>query len=181
MFFETKMADAQGKGEVNIRDLVKSSLRLRPDRIIVGEVRGGEALELINAMNTGHKGCFGTLHANSPHDALVRLEALAQGADAKLSEKALQHQIGSAIDLIVQVSRYPDGSRRVASIAEVLGVENGIYNFEMLFSLDRLLKRPDGTLQGRIEPTGKLPTFMQEIEDNKLAFPRSAFQKKAAA
>ena len=181
VFFETKMADAQGKGEVNIRDLLKSSLRLRPDRIIVGEVRGGEALELINAMNTGHKGCLGTVHANSPHDALVRLEALAQGADAKLSEKALQHQIGSAIDLIIQVSRYPDGSRRVASIAEVLGVEAGVYNVEILFSLDRLVKRPDGTLQGRIEPTGVLPTFMKEIEDNKLAFQRSAFQKREAA
>ena len=181
VFFETKMADSQGKGEVSIRDLVKSSLRLRPDRIIVGEVRGGEALELINAMNTGHKGCFGTVHANSPHDAIVRLEALAQGADAKLSEKALQHQISSAIDIIVQVSRYPDGSRRLASIAEVLGVENGIYNVETLFSLDHLVKKPDETLQGRIEPTGTLPTFMKEIEDNQLPFPRSAFLKKPAA
>ena len=181
VFFETKMADAQGKGGVTIRDLVKSSLRLRPDRIIVGEVRGGEALELINAMNTGHKGCFGTVHANTPHDAIVRLEALAQGADAKLSEKALQHQIGSAIDLIVQISRYPDGSRRIASIAEVLGVEDGVYNVELLFNLSRLVKKPDGSLQGRIEPTGRLPTFMKEIEDNQLPFPRSAFLAKPAA
>lgn len=181
VFFETKMADAQGKGEVSIRDLVKSSLRLRPDRIIVGEVRGSEALELISAMNTGHKGCLGTVHANTPQDAIVRLEALAQGADAKLSEKALQHQIGSAIDLIVQVSRYSDGSRRIASIAEVLGVENGIYNVQPLFSLDNLIKRPDGSLKGRIEPTGILPTFMKEIEDNQLPFPRSAFLKKKAS
>ena len=181
VFFETKMADAQGKGEVSIKDLVKSSLRLRPDRIIVGEVRGGEALELISAMNTGHKGCLGTVHANTPQDAIVRLEALAQGADAKLSEKALQHQIGSAIDLILQVSRYSDGSRRIASIAEVLGVENGIYNVQAIFSLDNLVKKPDGSLQGRIEPTGILPTFMQEIEDNQLPFPRSVFLKKKAS
>lgn len=181
VFFETKMADQQGKGEVTIRDLVKSSLRLRPDRIIVGEVRGAEALELVNAMNTGHKGCLGTVHANTPHDAIVRLEALAQGADAKLSEKALQHQIGSAIDLIVQVSRYPDGSRRIASIAEVLGVNNGIYSVESLFSLDRLVKKPDGTLHGRIESTGHLPSFMKEIEDNKLPFHREMFLKKSAA
>lgn len=181
VFFETKMANSLGKGEVNIRDLVKSSLRLRPDRIIVGEVRGSEALELIQAMNTGHKGCFGTVHANTPQDAIVRLEALAQGADAKLSEKALQHQIGSAIDLIIQVSRYLDGSRRIASIAEVLGVENSIYTVENLFNLDRLVKKSDGSLQGRIEPTGKLPSFMEEIEDNQLPFPRSIFLKKEAA
>ena len=106
VFFETRMADEIGQGEVTIQDLLKSSLRLRPDRIIVGEVRGGEALELIQAMNTGHKGCLGTVHANSAGDAIVRLEALAQGAESKLSEKALQYQISSAIDIIVQISRY---------------------------------------------------------------------------
>jgi pilus assembly protein CpaF len=107
VFFETQMADETGVGEVSIRDLVKSSLRLRPDRIIVGEVRGAEALELIQAMNTGHKGCLGTIHANSSTDALVRLEALASGGDAQLSERALRHQIQSAIDIVVQISRYP--------------------------------------------------------------------------
>jgi pilus assembly protein CpaF len=112
VFFETKMSNSQGEGEVSIRDLLKSSLRLRPDRIIVGEVRSGEALELIQAMNTGHKGCMGTVHANSPDDAIVRLEALAAGADAKLSEKALRYQVAAAIDLIVQISRYSDVSVR---------------------------------------------------------------------
>ena len=181
VFFETKMADAQGKGEVTIRDLLKSSLRLRPDRIIVGEVRGGEALELVNAMNTGHKGCLGTIHANSCHDAIVRLEALAQGADSKLSEKALQHQISSAVDLILQVSRYPDGSRKVAQVGEILGFENGEYKISLLFDMGRLIRKPDGKLAGKIAPTGKLPSFMQEIEDNKFNFPRSLFQKKSAA
>ena len=180
VFFETRMADAEGKGAVTIQDLVKSSLRLRPDRIIVGEVRGGEALDLINAMNTGHKGCLGTVHANSPYDAIVRLEALAQGASS-LSDQALQHQIGSAVDLIVQVSRYPDGSRRLASVAEVLGVEKGIYNVVPIFELGRLIKQADGKLSGRIGPTGQLPTFMTELEDNNLPVPRSIFQKKKAA
>ena len=118
VFFETRMADEMGHGEVNIRDLVKSSLRLRPDRIIVGEVRGAEALELVQAMNTGHKGCMGTVHANTARDALVRLEALAQGADNQLSEKALRYQICSALDLVVQICRYNDGSRRLASVSE---------------------------------------------------------------
>lgn len=181
VFFETKMADIEGKGEVSIRDLLKSSLRLRPDRIIVGEVRGSEALELINAMNTGHKGCLGTIHANSCHDSIVRLEALAQGADSKLSEKALQHQISSAIDLILQVSRYPDGSRKVAQVAEVLGFENGQYKISNLFEMGRLVKKPDGTLVGKIEPTGQLPSFMQEIEDNQFNFPKSLFKVKKAA
>ena len=181
VFFETKMADIQGRGEVTIRDLLKSSLRLRPDRIIVGEVRGSEALELINAMNTGHKGCLGTIHANSCHDAIVRLEALAQGADSRLSERALQHQISSAIDLVLQVSRYPDGSRKVAQIAEISGFENEQYQLSNLFEIHRLVKQADGKLIGKIQPTGLLPSFMQEIEDNQLNFPKSFFKAKKSA
>ena len=182
VFFETKQADSLGKGEVTIRDLLKSSLRLRPDRIIVGEVRSAEALELINAMNTGHKGCMGTIHANSPQDAIVRLEALASGGDGRLSEKALQYQVGAAIDLIVQISRYSDGSRRVASMSEVLGLnKDGSYNTNPIFDMPRLVRQPDGKLLGQLEPTGNLPSFMQEIEDNQLPFPASKFQKKSAA
>lgn len=180
VFFETRMADAQGKGEVTIKDLVKSSLRLRPDRIIVGEVRSSEALELINAMNTGHKGCLGTVHANSPEDAIIRLEALAQGGDAKISEKALRAQVASAVDLIVQISRFSDGSRRVAAISEVLGFNaDGSYNVVPIFELSRMVRRSDGTLQGQILPTGNIPSFMGEIEDNNLPFPRSKFQQVA--
>lgn len=182
VFFETQMADETGAGEVSIRDLLKSSLRLRPDRIIVGEVRGGESLELIQAMNTGHKGCMGTIHANTAEDALVRLEALAQGADSQLSEKALRHQISSAIDIVVQISRYSDGSRRLASISEVLGFDaSGAYDVRGVFELSRLVKQPDGKLKGEIEPTGHLPTFMGEIEDNQIPFPRSKFSKPSSA
>ena len=180
VFFETKMADEQGNGEVTIRDLLKSSLRLRPDRIIVGEVRGAEALELISAMNTGHKGCFGTIHSNSPEDALIRLEALAMGADAKISERALNQQIGSAIDLIVQISRFSDGRRRIQSIAEVLHYDpKGFYNLKTLYEIKKMTKTADGELKGQLEPTGILPTYMEEIESNRIPFPRSKFYKAA--
>jgi pilus assembly protein CpaF len=182
VFFETQMADEAGKGEVTIRDLLKSSLRLRPDRIIVGEVRGAEALELIQAMNTGHKGCMGTIHANSAEDALVRLEALAQGGDGQLSERALRHQIGSAIDIVLQISRYGDGSRRLGSISEVLGfAPDGSYSVVPIFEIPRLIKQPDGRLKGDIEATGTVPTFMLEIEDNQIPFPRSKFTKPGRA
>lgn len=182
VMFETRMADAQGKGEVTIKDLVKSALRLRPDRIIVGEVRSGEALELLNAMNTGHKGCMGTVHANTPEDAIVRLEALAQGGDSRISEKALRQQVSSAIDVIVQISRYGDGSRRIGAISEVLGFNaDGTYNVVPIFQLSRLVRKQDGTLVGQLEPTGHLPSFMEEIIDNNLPFPKTKFAKKPAA
>ncbi len=182
VFFETQQPDEQGIGEVSIRDLLKSSLRLRPDRIIVGEVRGSEALELIQAMNTGHKGCMGTIHANSSEDALVRLEALAQGGDNQLSEKALRHQIASAIDIVVQISRYSDGSRRLGAISEVLGFDReGSYDVRPIFEIHRLVKQPDGKLKGHIEPTGTIPTFMEEIEDNQIPFPRTKFTRTEAA
>ncbi|MGE0762549.1 MAG: CpaF family protein [Bdellovibrionales bacterium] len=182
VLFETRMADEQGKGEVTIRDLLKSSLRLRPDRIIVGEVRGSESLELIQAMNTGHKGCLGTIHANSAEDALVRLEALAQGGDSQLSEKALRHQIASAIDIVVQISRYSDGSRRLGAIAEVLGFTgDGAYHVQPIYELSRLQRLQDGRLKGEIQATGNLPSFMQEIEDNQIPFARTKFQAPAAA
>lgn len=180
VFFETRMANQIGKGEVSMRDLLKSSLRLRPDRIIVGEVRSSEALELINAMNTGHKGCLGTVHANSPEDAIVRLEALAQGGDSRISEKALRHQVASAIDLIVQVSRFQDGSRRVAAISEVRGMNaDGAYNVTPIFEMSRLVRQPDGKLQGQLQASGETPSFLQEIVDNNLPFPASKFSKTA--
>lgn len=185
--FETKSADPQGEGEVSIYDLLKSSLRLRPDRIIVGEVRGAEAFELIQAMNTGHKGCLGTIHSNSAEDALVRLESLALGAGG-ISERALQHSIGSAIDMVIQISRLRDGSRRVMSISEVFGTdEKNNYVIKDIFNIPSLTLQADGTLQGDILPTGELPSFINEIEENRIPYPRSKFlnpskkaQKKAS-
>lgn len=182
--FETRMADQMGKGEVTIKDLLKSALRLRPDRIIVGEVRSSEALELINAMNTGHKGSMGTVHANTPEDAIVRLEALAAGGDAKISEKALTSQVASAIEIIVQISRYSDGSRKIGTISEVRGIdEKGKYIVVPIFEIKNLTRKPDGKLEGSIEPTGNIPSFYSEIVDNKINFPLTKFQKpvKSAA
>ena len=177
VFFETRMPDSEGKGAVSIQDLLKSSLRLRPDRIIVGEVRGGEALQLINAMNTGHKGCLGTIHANTPQDAIVRLEVLAQGASSQLSERALQLQIASAIDIIVQTSRFADGSRKISSVAEVLGVKDGIYDVKPLFEVSHLGKK----VKNRLQATGIIPSFVKEIENSDVSFPTEAFAVKTAA
>ncbi len=180
VFFETRMADDQGKGEVSIQDLVKSSLRLRPDRIIVGEVRSGEALDLIQAMNTGHKGCMGTVHANAPTEAMVRLEALAQSSDSKISEKALVMQIASAVDMVVQVNRYQDGSRKVSHITEVVGLtESGKYITEDIYTIERMVRQEDGTLQGELTAAGNEPTFLEEMIDNGIPLPKSGFKKAA--
>ena len=181
VFFETRMAQPdKDLEEVSIEDLVKSSLRLRPDRIIVGEVRGGEALQLIQAMNTGHKGCLGTLHANTPMGAMVRLQALAQGADSQMSEKALVQQIISAVDVVIQTSRYQDGIRRISFITEVLDGGDP-YKAEDIYRMDRLVKKEDGSFFGVAEPTGYIPTFMSEIEDRQLPFSRHKFSKKKVA
>ncbi len=182
VMFETRQANQIGEGEVSMKDLLKSSLRLRPDRIIVGEVRSSEAMELINAMNTGHKGCLGTVHANSPEDAIIRLESLAQSADSKMSEKALRYQISSAIDIVVQISRYSDGSRRIASIAEVGGLtQDEKYDVKPIFQMSRMVRPPNGQLIGQILPTGHVPRFMNEILDNQLPYPIGKFNKPTAA
>ncbi len=175
--FETRMPDNQGKGEVKMRDLLKSSLRLRPDRIIVGEVRGAEAIELINAMNTGHRGCLGTVHANSPQDAIVRLETLAMSGDSAASEMAIRSQIASAVHIIVQISRFPDGSRRVQAISEVRGINaDKTYNVVDIFKIHSLKREADGKLSGQLQPTGEIPTFIDEIENNRIPFGREKFQ-----
>ncbi len=176
--FETRQADQLGQGEVSIKDLLKSALRLRPDRIIVGEVRSSEALDLINAMNTGHKGSMGTVHANTPEDAVIRLEALAAGGDGKISEKALTLQVASAIEIIVQISRCSDGSRKIVAISEMRGLdEKGKYIVVPIFEIKALTRLADGKLSGGIEPTGNIPSFYQEIIDNKINFPLTKFQK----
>ena len=180
--FETRTANEQGKFEVSMRDLLKSALRLRPDRIIVGEVRGAEGMELVQAMNTGHNGSMGTIHANSPPDALVRLEALSMGSDVKISEKAMQYSIAAAIDLVIQISRLQDGSRRITAISECRGLDKN-HNYEVvpIYEIPALVRAPDGKLIGQVEPTGEIPSFMAEIEDNKIPFPRSKFAPKKSA
>ena len=182
VFFETRMADAQGKGEVTIEDLLKSSLRLRPDRIIVGEVRGAEAYDLIQAMNTGHKGCLGTVHANTPVDALVRLESLAMAAGSKISQKAVQTQISSSVNIVLQISRLSDGSRKVTHITEVTGIDDkGNYQTEDIYKFPNMLRGEGGKILSTIQPTGYLPSFYSEIEENKIPFSKAKFQGTKAS
>ncbi|MBE8221174.1 MAG: CpaF family protein [Bdellovibrionales bacterium] len=181
VFFETRIENEEGELEVSIEDLLKSSLRLRPDRIIVGEVRGSEAFHLVQAMNTGHKGCLGTVHANTAIDAMVRLEALSQGAGAKISEKALRHQVASAVDLVVQVSRLSDGSRKLVEVSEVLGfTQDNDYNIKQLYTLQDFNRDQEGKILGQIEPTGQEPSFMKEIKDLGIQFKSKKVLKKAA-
>ena len=177
VFFETKHPDEMGKGAVSIRDLIKSALRLRPDRIVVGEVRGPEALDLITAMNTGHGGSMGTTHANTPYDGLVRLETLAMMGDTQVPIAAIRRQIASAIHLVVQIRRLQDGSRKVTHISEVIPEvdEQGRYQIQDIFRFIQRGKTAEGKIVGEFIPTGKLPSFMQEIEINRLPFPRDKF------
>ena len=160
---------------------MKSSLRLRPDRIIVGEVRGEEVLDLIQAMNTGHKGCMGTIHANTALDALFRMEALAQEAQISLSKEVLRHQISEACDLVVQLARCSDGQRKVVEIVEVINSQldgnAAVYKVKSLFKISPFRRGEDGRLQAKLEPTGELPSFIEEIKELKTPFSEKHFQK----
>lgn len=176
--FEARKANEKlGITAVTIRDLVESSLRLRPDRIIVGEVRGGEALDLLNAMGTGHSGSMGTVHANTPSDACTRLETLCLVSDTKIPPDAIRKMVSSALDLIVQCNRYLDGSRRVSHISEVLGLDkNGDYIVRDIFKwVQKGRDTETGKLLGELIPCNYVPTFFDEIVANKLPFPKSQF------
>ena len=177
VFFETKHGDENGRGAVTIRDLIKASLRLRPDRIIVGEVRGAEALDLISAMNTGHGGSMGTAHANTPYDALVRLETLAMMGDSNVPPAAVRRQIASAIHIVVQIKRLADGTRRVTHITEVIPEvdDSGRYQTRDIFKFIQRGRTQDGKIVGEFIPVGNIPTFMHEIETNRLPFTRDKF------
>lgn len=174
---ETKAADVMGKGEVTIRDLVRSALRLRPDRIVVGEVRGAESLDLITAMNTGHGGSMGTTHANTPYDALVRLETLAMMGDSQVPVGAIRRQIASAVHLVVQIKRLNDGSRKLTEISEVLPEvsDAGRYQIRDIFKFIQKGRSADGKTVGEFIATGYIPSFMSEIEVNRLPFGREKF------
>jgi pilus assembly protein CpaF len=152
---EVRQANAEGQGAVTIRDLLRNSLRMRPDRIVVGECRGGEALDMLQAMNTGHEGSLTTVHANSPRDAIARLEMLVLMAGFDLPLVAIREQISSAVDLIVQQQRCADGRRRLVSISEVTGVESGVVQTQEIFAW-----RPD---QARFCSTGVVPHFFERL------------------
>lgn len=176
--FETRKADpTKGTTEVTIRDLVISSMRLRPDRIIVGEVRGEEALDLIQVMNTGHDGSMGTVHANNPEDACTRLETLCLMGDIKIPPDAIRKMVGSAMQVIVQCSRYHDGGRRTSHISEITGIDNnGNYISKDIFKWVQTGKDQEtGKYIGEMVPCNYVPTFFNDIVVNKLPFPKSNF------
>lgn len=180
--FETKAANEDGKGAMTIRDLVRSAMRLRPDRIIVGEVRGPEALDLITVMNTGHGGSMGTTHANTPMDALVRLETLAMMGDTTIPITALRRQISGAVHLVVQAKRMHDGSRKLSHISEVLGVDDaGNYKVQDIFKFVQKGKAADGKILGQMEACGVLPTFFEEMIVNGHPMAKNKFAKPNAA
>jgi pilus assembly protein CpaF len=163
LYFETKPPDRQGRGAVTIRDLFHSSLRMRPDRIVVGECRGGEAMDLIQAMTSGHGGSMTTLHANSPEDSLNRLETMALMSGVDMPLVALRSQVASAIDIVVQLVRFHDGSRRITDIAEVRGLSGGEYDVRSVYAFALADKGPDGRIGGSLQRTGTPPTFGREI------------------
>ena len=176
--FETRKADQErGVTEVSIRDLVISAMRLRPDRIIVGEVRGEEALDLIQVMNTGHDGSMGTVHANNPEDACTRLETLCLMGDTKIPPDAVRKMVGSAMQIIVQCSRFHDGGRRTSHISEITGIDkNGNYISRDIFKWIQTGKDPEtGKYIGEMVPCNYVPTFFEDIVVNKLPFPKSNF------
>jgi pilus assembly protein CpaF len=161
---ETKVANLDGRGQVTTRDLVRNSLRMRPDRIVVGEVRGGEALDMLQAMNTGHDGSLTTLHANSPRDALSRLETMCLMSGMDLPLKVVREQIASAIDVIVQQSRIKDGSRKITAITEVAGMEGDTVVMTDIFKFEQTTVTADGKVIGELKPTGIRPLFTSRLE-----------------
>ncbi|MCX6081738.1 MAG: CpaF family protein [Chloroflexi bacterium] len=161
---ETKLPNVDGSGAVNIRDLVRNSLRMRPDRLIVGEVRGGEALDMLQAMNTGHSGSLTTLHANSPRDAIARLETMSLMAGVDLPITAVRKQISSAINLIVHMNRLPDGSRKAMQITEVAGMEGDIVTQQDIYKFYPNNTGIDGKVAGDLKPTGLRPMFTPRLE-----------------
>ncbi|MGB9736025.1 MAG: ATPase, T2SS/T4P/T4SS family [bacterium] len=172
---EARPPNVEGKGAITIRELVRNALRMRPDRIIVGECRGGEALDMLQAMNTGHDGSLTTLHANSPRDALSRLETMVLMAGMELPVKAIREQIRSAIDLIVQQTRFKDGSRRVSAISEVQGMEGDTIVLQDIFLYEISGIERDGKIAGRFKPTGFVPRFVEELRAHHINISQELF------
>lgn len=172
---ETRPPNIEGKGAITIRDLVRNSLRMRPDRIVVGEVRSGEALDMLQAMNTGHDGSLTTGHANSPRDMLARLETMVLMAGMELPVKAIREQIASAIDLIVQQSRLKDGSRRITHITEITGMEGEVVTMQDIFIFKQHGRDEKGRITGTMVSTGIKPKFVEKLEDAGITLPNDIF------
>ncbi len=169
---ESRPANVEGKGQIPIRDLVRNSLRMRPDRIVVGEVRGGEALDMLQAMNTGHEGSLSTLHANTPRDALARLETMVMMSGLELPAKAIREQVASALDVMVHLSRLRDGTRRITEIVEVNGMEGDTITMSTLYKFDYDAGiDANGMFRGQLKPTGLRPMFSDELRHMGLELP----------
>jgi pilus assembly protein CpaF len=172
---ETRPPNAEGRGEVVTRDLVRNALRMRPDRIIVGEVRAAEALDMLQAMNTGHEGSLATVHANSPRDALARLETMVLFAGTALPDRAVREQVAAALDVVVQVSRLSDGTRRVVSICEVTGMEGEVVQLQEIARFRRQGVLADGAVAGHFEATGVRPRFAAQVALAGIELPPALF------
>lgn len=174
---ETRPANIEGKGHVNIRDLVVNSLRMRPDRIVVGEVRSGEALDMLQAMNTGHDGSLTTVHANTPRDSLSRLETMVMMSGMELPSRAIREQISSAINLIVQVARFTDGTRKVTKITEIVGMESDTITLQDIFVFRQDGFDERGGILGKHIPTGIVPNFIEKLKTRGENLPASIFKQ----
>jgi pilus assembly protein CpaF len=172
---ETRPPNIEGKGEVTARDLVRNSLRMRPDRIVVGEVRGQEALDMLQAMNTGHDGSLTTVHANTPRDALSRVESMVSMTGISFPTKVLREHISSAIDVVVQVARHEDGRRRLVSISEINGMEGEVITMSEIYRFDRRGIGEDGTVQGELRATGIVPGFHRPLTAKGIELPMELF------
>ncbi len=168
---ETRPQNIEGRGEVTQRDLVKNALRMRPDRIVIGEVRGGEAIDMLQAMNTGHDGSLTTIHANTPRDALIRLETMIQMTGMRLSDRAMRQQIASAVDLVIQVARLTDGTRRITSISEITGMEGETIAMQEIFQFQRTGVDSMGKVIGRFRTTGIRPRFADRLKQYGMQLP----------
>jgi pilus assembly protein CpaF len=173
---ETRPANIEGKGAVRQRELVVNALRMRPDRIVVGEVRSEEALDMLQAMNTGHDGSLTTIHANSPRDALYRLDTMVAMANLNIPEKAIRQQIASAVNLVVQVSRLSDGTRKVTAISEITGMEGEVITMQDIFMFDRTGLGPDGKVRGQFRATGIRPKCTERLASSGVHLPMDMFE-----
>jgi pilus assembly protein CpaF len=173
---ETRPPNIEGQGAIKIRQLVINSLRMRPDRIVVGEVRGEEALDMLQAMNTGHDGSLTTIHANSPRDAIGRLEVMVGMANSNIGVRAIRQQISSAVDLFVQIARFSDGSRRITHITECVGMEGDQITTQDIFVFEKAGVSEDGKVMGRFRPTGIRPRFYDRLRSAGIVLPASVFQ-----
>ncbi|MGL4743623.1 MAG: CpaF family protein, partial [Dermatophilaceae bacterium] len=173
---ESRPPNIEGKGQIAIRDLVRNSLRMRPDRIVVGEVRDGAALDMLQAMNTGHDGSITTVHANTPRDSIARLETMVLMAGVDLPVRAIREQVAGAVDLVIQQARLKDGTRKVVAVTEVVGMEGDVITLQDIFTFDYAAGRDErGKFRGGLKSTGLRPKFTQDLADQGIELPPTLF------